>query len=184
MEDSFINGRRPESCQLRLENTLVPASIWKTTSVFFQLRQQLYIGQCVSVCPSVSRSVGPSNTNEFQSQLYSFRLNVQCIEYIKCIEYNAQNTIHRIQCREYNAQNTMHRIQCIACNAYKSMQRVQCIEVNAYNTMHIQICIECMQCIDYTAYNTVHIIQCRKQNAQNTIKRIQCIEYNTLTTMH
>jgi hypothetical protein len=38
--------------------------------------------------PSVGRSV----TNEFQSYLYSFRINVQCIEYIEyieCIEYNA-----------------------------------------------------------------------------------------------
>ena len=36
---------------------------------------------CLSVCWSV--------TNEFQSQLYSFRITLQCIECIKCKEYNA-----------------------------------------------------------------------------------------------
>ena len=38
---------------------------------------------------SVGRSVRRSVTNEFQSLLYSFRITVQCIEYIQCIEYNA-----------------------------------------------------------------------------------------------
>ena len=33
----------------------------------------------------------------------------QCID--KCIEYNAQNTMHRIQCMENNAQNTNNAIK-------------------------------------------------------------------------
>ena len=54
---------------------------------------------------------------------------------IKCIEYNAYNTMHRKQCIDYNAQKTLNRIK---------MYRIQCKEYNAQHTIQRTQCIECM----------------------------------------
>ena len=44
--------------------------------------------------------------------------------------------MHEIKCMEYNAYNTMHRIQYIENNTYNTMHRMKFIESNAWSVMH------------------------------------------------
>ena len=91
-----------------------------------------------SICViSISPSFGRSVTKEFQSQLYSFRITLQCIyayiamHSIQCKNNIAQNKTHRIYCIDCNTQNTIHIKQCIDYSAQKMMNKIRHISLYA-----------------------------------------------------